>query len=355
MGENEPATAAPVPPTLDELLSPEWLTLALGPRFPGVRVTGVTPGPVIARVSVNARFRIECAGGLPAGLSPNLCGKGYFTADTWPSRSVGMPEASFYRDLADRAGIRTLHSVYADVDSDTGHGVIITEDVIAAGGTFLEPTSPCSPELVARSLAELARLHASTWGDPAAAAAGWLAPRLGSALAHRGAKEIRGNFGSSIGAGVPETVRDADRLAGAYRALERLTGDVPPWCVIHGDAHIGNIFLDRDGQPAFADWQVVQRGPWYLDVGYYIASSLSVADRRRSERDLLAHYLDELHAAGIEAPTWPDAWLGMGRGILHGFYLWGITLKVDPAIISVLLHRLGTAAADHDVFAAAGT
>ena len=49
-----------------------------------------------------------------------------------------------------------------------------------------------------------------------------------------------------------------------------------------------------------------------------------------------------------------EAWLGVRRGVLYGFFLWGITLKVDPAVTSKLLERLGTAAADHDVFVAMG-
>jgi len=49
-----------------------------------------------------------------------------------------------------------------------------------------------------------------------------------------------------------------------------------------------------------------------------------------------------------------DAWLGVRRGIVHGFFLWGITLMVDPAVTATLLHRLGTAAADHDALAAIG-
>jgi aminoglycoside phosphotransferase (APT) family kinase protein len=124
--------------------------------------------------------------------------------------------------------------------------------------------------------------------------------------------------------------------------------------VIHGDAHVGNVYLDALGQPSLLDWQLVQRGMWYLDVGYHIASALTVDDRRRMERDLLRHYLDRLAAAGVDAPSWDAAWLGMRRGIVHGFFLWGITLKVDPAVTSVLLERLGTAAADHDAFAAVG-
>ncbi len=46
-----------VPETLAELLTPEWLNGALSTRFPGVNVTDVTPGPIVERVSTNARFR----------------------------------------------------------------------------------------------------------------------------------------------------------------------------------------------------------------------------------------------------------------------------------------------------------
>ena len=55
-----------VPDTLEEVLSPAWLSEALGQRFPGVEVTTVTRGPVVSRVSTNARFHLECDG-RPAG------------------------------------------------------------------------------------------------------------------------------------------------------------------------------------------------------------------------------------------------------------------------------------------------
>jgi hypothetical protein len=88
-------------------------------------------------------------------------------------------------------------------------------------------------------------LHAATWGDPVIGAAGWLKPRLDAALI-RGVKEISGNFESDIGAGVPPEIRDAERLAKAYRALVEATREPSPWSVIHGDAHIGNVYLDGD-------------------------------------------------------------------------------------------------------------
>ena len=150
----------PVPATLTELLSPAWLTSALAARFGGTNITSVTPGPVISRVSTNARFRIECAGGIPDGLSPDLCGKGYFTETGWAYRHAGEAEARFYRDVADRTGLRTLRSVYADVDPATGHGVIITEDVVVQGATFLDARSEYTPDQAADGVVLLGHAQA---------------------------------------------------------------------------------------------------------------------------------------------------------------------------------------------------
>ena len=80
--------------------------------------------------------------------------------------------------------------------------------------------------------------------------------------------EIRGNFEGPIGAGVPDAVRDAERLVSVYRSLALEMTSAMPWCVVHGDPHNNNLYLDSDGNPCIVDWQLVQRAPWYLDVGY---------------------------------------------------------------------------------------
>jgi Phosphotransferase enzyme family len=347
--------SVPVPDSLEEALSPEWLTAALEPRFPGIDIDRVVPGPVVDRISTNARFVIECANGLPDGFSAALCVKGYFNEIGRAARYVGAPEAGFYRDLAATTGVRTLRSVYADIDPATRHGVVITDDVVSQGGTFLDGNSPYTPDQTAETLAEFARLHAATWTDPRYADAEWLAPRLGRVLEVWGMQGtfdiISGNFHGPNGQRMPDEVRDAQRLVDAYRGLAALAAAEAasgPWCVIHGDAHVGNLFLDTAGMASLVDWQLVQRGRWYVDVGYHIASTLTVEERRRTERDLLRHYLDALASHGVTPPAWDDAWHGIARGMLHGFFLWSITTKVEPAIIVTLLHRLGTAVADHD-------
>jgi hypothetical protein len=348
-------TSVPVPDSLEQALSPQWLTAVLQQRFPGVEVCQVIPGPVVDRISTNARFVIKCADGVPDGLSPALCVKGYFNETGRAACYIGAPEAGFYRDLATATGVRTLTSVYADIDQATRHGVVITEDVVSQGATFLDGNSRYTPDQTAQTLAEFARLHAATWADPACADAEWLAPRLGRVLDVWGPSTtidvIKANLEGPNGRRMPDEVRDAYRLVDAYRGLIALTAAetaTKPWCVIHGDAHVGNLFLDADLIPSVVDWQLVQRGMWYLDVGYHIASTLTVDERRSAERDLLRHYLAALASHGVTPPPWDEAWRAIAFGMVHGFFLWGITTKVQPAIIATLLHRLGTAVADRD-------
>lgn len=339
-----------VPDSLDEVLSPEWMTAALSQKFPGIEVTKVTAGELIQRVATNQRFTIECAGGAPDGLSPYLCLKGYWGEYGESYRHVSATETFFYRDIAEVTGMRTLRSVATVYDGEKRHGVVITEDVVEQGAEFLDSLSPYSSDQVAESLGQLAKLHAATWCSPKYENIAWLAPHLDQYLLRRGVPEILVNFEGPIGAGVPKEVRDAQALVDAFGALARVTATESPWCLMHGDCHVGNVFLDSEGRPSFTDWQMIQRGPWYLDVGYHIGSALDPPERRANEDDLLRVYLQELSASGVEAPSFGAAKELIRRGYLEGLYLWAITLKVDPPITTRLLNRLGAAVADHDAY-----
>ena len=342
--------SVPLPETLEAALDPSWLTRALSRRYPGIEVTTVTTRTVDTRISTNARFTIECRGGVPPGLSPNLCIKGYFGEAGRPYAQMAEPEARFYESLAKPIGVRTLRSQYAGVD-ETGAGVFITEDIITEGGKFLDALSRYSVDQTAESLSEFARLHAFGWGLPDAVRAVWLAPRIHSYFRRRGEGTIQSNFDGPVGVDVHPDARDAGRLARAMLALaDRNEG--PRWTLIHGDAHVGNLFLAGDGHPSLVDWQLVQRNFWGIDIGYHIGSALSTADREKSERDLVLHYLAELKARGVDAPSWDDAWTGYRIGTVYGYFMWGITIIVKPEIVRVLLQRLSAAVAAHDSFEA---
>ena len=124
-------------------------------------------------------------------------------------------------------------------------------------------------------------------------------------------------------------------------------------CLLHGDAHPGNCFTDAEGAGLY-DWQTIARGPWAYDVSYLIATALAVEERRRHERDLLAHYLRHLGAASASpAPPFEAAWSAYRRYIAYPLLIWPTNhvSHQSEENIRALTERLGAAAADFDFFA----
>ena len=80
-----------------------------------------------------------------------------------------------------------------------------------------------------------------------------------------------------------------------------------PHTIIHGDAHIGNLFLDH-GRVGFLDWGIVNVNTPMRDVSYLMTMAMGIEDRRAHERDLLRFYLDLRQAAGVSEITFDDAW-----------------------------------------------
>src|SRR5919204_96471 len=81
-----------------------------------------------------------------------------------------------------------------------------------------------------------------------------------------------------------------------------------PQTVLHGDPHPGNTYALPGDRTGFYDWQLIRTGNWSHDVGYFLAGSLSVADRREHERELLGGYLGALREAGADPPPLDHAW-----------------------------------------------
>jgi Ser/Thr protein kinase RdoA (MazF antagonist) len=93
----------------------------------------------------------------------------------------------------------------------------------------------------------------------------------------------------------------AELYIGQTRAFDAVL-DRGTHTLIHGDAHLGNLFLDGD-RVGFLDWACFARAPGMRDVAYFLCNSLPTELRRAEERDLLLRYQRALDAAG--APTRP--------------------------------------------------
>lgn len=338
---------APAPRSLDEALSPAFLSGALG-----VPVDGVQVEETLVSVATKVRFRIDTE----PGAHRAYCLKGLMDPDPPPVPvRVTRSEASFYRDLAPRVGVAVPACRYTGIDPVVGNGLIIMEDVVAAGGRFLTALEPYSVEQAHDSVDQLATLHAAHWGDVGFGHLG----RLGNRLAEladaplRTDAELQALLDDQRGDPLPPAVRDGARVNAAVRALAQRTSGLGE-TLVHGDTHAGNLYV-REGRTFLIDWQLLQRAHWSIDVAYHLGAVLSVDMRRRAERELLNHYLDRLAAHGVsDVPDRAAAWEHYRAAVAYGYSMWAVARKNPRPIIDEFCLRLGTAVDDLECFAALG-
>jgi len=330
----------PIPEEVSKLLDPQWLTQALSLVGKGEQVTEVTRTDGSRTVAEKVHFTVTIDGTRGKRQHP-LVAKGHF-GDGF--NSLGT-EARAYRDLLPHLTVRTPTAHYAGVDEEGGRGLIVMDDVIALGGRILDARSPYSAETCRDSLAQLALLHAGTWHDPRWDV-DWLAPRIANMASMFPADALQTLLDDGRATDLAPALRDADALQAAMAR----TAELPATCVLHGDTHSGNAYLDAQDQLCWFDWQISQRGTWAVDVAYHLGTVLDVEVRRAHERDLLQHYLDELRSHDVETPTFEDAWEQYTLAFTWGYFLWTITSISSREVVLLHVPRLGAALTDHDTF-----
>lgn len=218
---------------------------------------------------------------------------------------LGEVEVGFYRDLRPTLDIEAPEAFAARFDPGTGRFLIVLEDLVARGASFVDTRTPLSVDQAAAALSTLARLHAAE--HLPAGQLRWLTsnsrdallPLVAAALPRLG-RRVRDSDATLAAV-------EGDRLLGSYRRWAPLL-DLGPQSVLHGDPHPGNLYLlgDRVG---LLDWQAVRRGSGLRDASYLMVLSLAIDDRRRAEGDLIEHYRSELESAGGPQLSAGAAWL----------------------------------------------
>ncbi len=339
-------------PTKATDITPAWLSRALSDTFPGIVVTSVRQESLHEGTASTRRLHLEIAG--DAG-PPTICiksGIGLPHSEHLASAGLYRKEAQVYLGVLPSTGARVARCYAAGFD-DAGHGFILLEDVVAHGGRFCSPTEPLQVTQVAVGLEELAALHASHWRANALTDPRWEhhAVPLSEpdpfwrAIFDRYSELLATPHGGAVGG----PYRDGEQVWDAFSRL-RLLDHAAADCLIHGDAHVGNFFVDRDEQPGMADFQCLQRGHHTHDVSMFIVSALDVVDRRQHEVALLHHYLDHLEQLGVVPPSFDETWLGYRRHLLYALVVWLFTTDGFQPELHLVTNvcRYSTAALDLD-------
>jgi aminoglycoside phosphotransferase (APT) family kinase protein len=245
--------------------------------------------------------------------------------------------------------------VYAAIiDEDASDFLMIMEDVVARGADPRDSTRPMTVDQVASGVRGLAKLHGEFWGDRITGdpALSWVEPFVAFAGLEYAPLEIAyQRLGDSVPAEIPG-MTGTDLFVDIWaRYIGTLTE--APQTLLHGDPHIGNTYVLPDDTVGFLDWQMVRRGNFALDLGYFLQGALTIEDRRRSERDLVEEYRGALSLSAHDMPSVDEVWLRYRASVAHGLAIWMATLSGGDAwqgaeICLALAQRYAAAFVDLD-------
>ncbi len=327
MSASPPSNALPL--TVDEV--EPWLREVRGVEK--VEQTGIVWGTA-TKVLVEVTH--------PGGRTERLCVKGGFVPELRAIMVSGYrAEALFYRDVAPQLGSGIPHCHFAAADE--AQGIVVLDDLIAAGARINDPREPMTVSQVADGLTAMAAWHARAdlhldWMP----AAPFYRPIVDSLFlpAHWDAY-----IGQTTAGPVLEVFADREQIAAAYRRLWAAQ-DARPATFVHGDANPTNVYFGADGATRFLDWQFACRTDAYQDVACFLVGALSVEDRRAHEQALLKEYLA---ARGGDAESFEDAWGAYRRNAVYGAVYCLTPEEMQPASVRApLADRYAQAALDLD-------
>jgi thiamine kinase-like enzyme len=343
------------------------LNAIIAPWRPDVRVETVRVkdakryGDGMVSTAARAFLDVDYVAGSPAGLPRHLVLK----LGRSPDFMIGplyQNEVRFYNALrTEMTDIEAPFALGGSYDPTTQAFALLLGDLTDDGARFPNVLTKVTLDEVRAILETLARLHARYWQSP----------RFGQELAFL-ETHTQGDLATFMHDFVPMAIQqeiDTENFKRELVARLRTSGDelrrgvarlhqhqqTLPHTLLHGDTHIGNIYLLADGRAGLLDWQLTVRGHHMHDVNYIITTALPIDLRRDNERELLAFYLDRLKAHGVaDTPAFSESWDEYRRCLVWGVYIGWLTTNIANYgwEISVLNHlRLTTAFEDHDTAA----
>ncbi|KAK6859571.1 kinase-like domain-containing protein [Apiospora arundinis] len=299
-------------PMVPEDISTEWLSSILGQKVQSFTTTSTILNQTTGKVFIELTYEDVIVGN-GEDRPAHLCLKGSFNP-----AMANMPgyaeilymaysqEVQFFARVAPKLPTKVLRLpkvLWAGADPKQMQGICAMEDLNRRPGIrYGEPATSAPLDEVLACVEQLAALHGATWNpsrddkDTMPSASGYETVMLGLTL------------------GWEAMVLDPQRpqIPAAYRDQARTTAALKKHfatknprfqCLVHGDAHVGNLFVDDSG-PGFLDWQFASVGSAFHDVAYYVVGALSVADRRAHEDAVLEHYLASLARLGGPTIDW---------------------------------------------------
>lgn len=348
-------------------VTPEWLTGVLRRKWADAEVKAVQPGPVFGYKK--NKFRVEVDYANPAtAAARSFIVKGNFPGENDPQTGSAWAMANELRSLRDIVPLVAApaqpESYYIGVTDEVSE--IVMEDLTPKGATFFHAYHTLNLPQAMAFMDAMARMYASHWNSAAFLPGGVMGPETLAGENRRLVNDVYfptfftpENWQSYVelprGRAMPAMFQDMDRAHKAWTTLWGLL-DQTAMTVIHGDEHLGNLFVTAEGKPGLIDW-VARPERWPIGIAYFMLCSLDVVDRRKWDRLLLSHFISRLHAHGAQdVPSLEDAWFFYRCATFYPVVTWlnNSGIWQPEAINTVNTVRAVAAALDHDAFGLMG-
>lgn len=281
---------------------------------------------------------------------------------SWSARAItALPrllhtETRFYNELADKIPIKKPVVLAAKSLFARG-STLVLNDITEHGAMPGHPSDTLSVKQARLIIEQLADLHAKFW-NKANTNYNWLAGPV---------RKLEDNLGTALA--VPLMKRGLNRAAPIIpKALHKPSIHYArhrrkamrflaqgPQTIIHHDCHPGNLFW-HDKKPGLLDWQMIRIGEGISDIAYFMATSLSPADRKSNEQELINHYTQQLITKGLTDINSEQILQRYRAHLVYPFEAMLVTLAVggmmDLKANKLLIERAAAAVKDNNAFAA---
>jgi hypothetical protein len=316
-----------------DAVTPQWMTHILCAGVQGARVTEISLDEKDEGTAQRQRIFVKYNDiGEAKGLPSSVFCKGTHSVEHRINLGLSggtHSEVTFYNSVRPTLDIDTPVSFFAAYDPQSFGSIIVLRD-IAGEVEFCRHWTPINFEQITSQLDLLVKLHSRflnnkhanaftldmpTWPDffDAVVSYGHEAATNKGFLA---AEEV---IPARLYRRFPEIWPATTFVNETHRSL--------PATLIHGDCHLKQWYIRTStGRLGVSDWQCASFGHWARDLAYMTAACLTVADRRRWERDLIAYYLDRMAVSGAEVPGFDETWLRYRQNMVQALSWWTGTL-----------------------------
>ena len=327
-------TSLRVPRNLEEI-TPRWLTDALHSKDATrsarvIRVSAETITGGKGFMNQVARLEPQYEGdptALPGSIIAKLPSADPLLKNLSERLGHQRREVSFYQHLAGRGPLRTPKSYYSYTDPTTGNTVVLLEDMTWARQG--DSVAGCSLADARLCLSELAKFHASWWGNPCLDRLEWVPLKDGETGDYQ---EVYADAWKSLVEKSEEGMRRGLRLVG-----ERLAVDIPkikttltrhPRTMVHGDYRLDNCFFPDSpgyGPLTVIDWEFCTRSRGVHDVATFVSEAFSPGQRRDHEVGLLRSYHNTLISCGVSGYSFEECLDDYRLSMMEVLVFWVVT------------------------------